>query len=117
MAAQDVASPPNFGQTRQQPASVREILAALDASIAAVRQTLPTFDDQRMQAVWKLKQGDKELMSIPRVAFLRSILLNHWYHHRGQLGVYLRLLDAKVPSSYGPSADEQPEFMQTGSRG
>jgi uncharacterized damage-inducible protein DinB len=45
-------------------------------------------------------------MSLPRADFLRSIMLNHWYHHRGQLGVYLRLVGAAVPSSYGPSADE-----------
>jgi uncharacterized damage-inducible protein DinB len=50
---------------------------------------------------------------MPRVAFLRSILLNHWYHHRGQFGVYLRLLGASVPSSYGPSGDEPPDFSQT----
>ena len=47
-------------------------------------------------------------MSMPRAEFLRSILLNHWYHHRGQFGVYLRLLGAAVPPSYGPSADESP---------
>jgi len=46
------------------------------------------------------------------VALLRSILLNHWYHHRGQLGVYLRMVGAKVPSSYGPSGDELPDFLK-----
>jgi uncharacterized damage-inducible protein DinB len=52
--------------------------------------------------------GDRELMSIPRVQVWRSLMLNHWYHHRGQLSVYLRLLDVPVPSIYGPSADEKP---------
>jgi uncharacterized damage-inducible protein DinB len=47
-------------------------------------------------------------MSMPRIGFLRAIMLNHWYHHRGQLSVYLRLLDVPVPSIYGPSADENP---------
>ena len=47
-------------------------------------------------------------MAIPRAALLRSIMLNHWYHHRGQLSVYLRLLDVPLPSIYGPSADENP---------
>jgi uncharacterized damage-inducible protein DinB len=52
--------------------------------------------------------GAKEVMSMPRAALLRSIMLNHWYHHRGQLSVYLRLLDVPLPSIYGPSADENP---------
>jgi uncharacterized damage-inducible protein DinB len=69
--------------------------------------------DERMQALWRAKRDGRELMAIPRAAMLRNILLNHWYHHRGQFGVYLRLLGAKVPSSYGPSGDELPEFMQT----
>ena len=47
---------------------------------------------------------------MPRVVMLRALLLNHWYHHRGQLSVYLRLLDVPVPSMYGPTADEAPNF-------
>jgi uncharacterized damage-inducible protein DinB len=112
MVVQDEATAPDFGRPRPQPGSVREILDVLDQSIAIVRQTLPTFDDNRMQAIWKVKMNGREIMSMPRSAFLRSILLNHWYHHRGQFGVYLRLLGADVPSSYGPSADELPEFLQ-----
>lgn len=54
----------------------------------------------------------KEIPSMPRAAFLRSILLNHSYHHRGQFGVYLRLVRAKLPSSYGPSGDEMPDLLQ-----
>jgi uncharacterized damage-inducible protein DinB len=53
-------------------------------------------------------QGDRELFTIPRVELARSIMLNHWYHHRGQLTVYLRELGVAVPSIYGPSADENP---------
>ena len=52
--------------------------------------------------------GDREVMAIPVGALLRSIMLNHWYHHRGQLSVYLRQVGAPVPSIYGPSADENP---------
>ena len=48
------------------------------------------------------------MMAMPRVAFVRAIMLNHWYHHRGQLLVYLRLLNLPVPSVYGPTADENP---------
>ena len=53
-------------------------------------------------------QGDRELFTLPRAAFLRSVMLNHWYHHRGQLTVYLRELNIPVPWVYGPSADETP---------
>ena len=52
--------------------------------------------------------GTKEVLTIPRAGLLRAIMLNHWYHHRGQLSVYLRLLDVPLPSIYGPSADENP---------
>ena len=113
MALAEQGSPPNFG-TRQQPKSVREVLDALEASAAFVRQNLPTIDDGRMQATWTLVQDGRTIMAMPRMAFLRSILLNHWYHHRGQLGVYLRLLGCAVPSSYGPSGDEQPDFARGG---
>ena len=59
-------------------------------------------------ATWRMMQGERELFAIPRVALLRSIMLNHWYHHRGQLTVYLRELGVPIPSIYGPSADENP---------
>jgi uncharacterized damage-inducible protein DinB len=55
---------------------------------------------------WALLQGGQVLFSMPRLTVLRSFILNHSIHHRGQLGVYLRLVDAKVPGMYGPSADE-----------
>ena len=111
MAQSDEAAPPDFSSGRQQPATLREVLEALDQGAAYLRQTLPTIDDNRMRETFRVVQGGRTLMSLPRVAFLRSIMLNHWYHHRGQLGVYLRLLGATVPSSYGPSGDEMPSFM------
>jgi uncharacterized damage-inducible protein DinB len=55
-----------------------------------------------------MMSGNRELFTVPRIAMLRSIMLNHWYHHRGQLTVYLRLLGVAIPSVYGPSADENP---------
>ena len=61
-----------------------------------------------MMANWSFKMGGKPIMTIPRIGVYRSMLLNHLYHHRGQLTVYLRLLDVPVPSIYGPSADENP---------
>jgi len=108
MAVREEAPPPNFAGGRQQPQTLREVLDALDQSAAFVRQTLPTLDDRRMNETFKVVVAGRTLMAVPRAAFLRSILLNHWYHHRGQLGVYLRMLGAKVPSSYGPSGDESP---------
>jgi uncharacterized damage-inducible protein DinB len=82
------------------------VLDLLDRSAASVRQTLPSVDDERMRETFRVVQSGRTLMSLPRADFLRSIMLNHWYHHRGQFGVYLRLVGALVPSSYGPSADE-----------
>ncbi len=111
LAQPDEAAPPDFSAGRPQPATLREVLDALDHTAAYLRQTLPTLDNSRMLATFRVVQDGRTLMSLPRVAFLRSIMLNHWYHHRGQFGVYLRLLDVAVPSSYGPSGDELPSFM------
>jgi uncharacterized damage-inducible protein DinB len=108
LALADEAAPPNLGAARPQPNTLREVLDELDQSASCVRRTLPTIDDQRMQAIFTIKQAGRTFMSMPRADFFRSILLNHWYHHRGQLGVYLRLLGAAVPPSYGPSGDESP---------
>jgi uncharacterized damage-inducible protein DinB len=66
------------------------------------------MDDGRLMETWRLMNGDRELLAVPRAGFLRAIMLNHWYHHRGQLSVYLRELGVPVPSIYGPSADENP---------
>jgi uncharacterized damage-inducible protein DinB len=103
-AQQSVVPPPPF--QFPQPQSVEQILNTFDESIATVRQVLPTFDDAAMHAIWRVVDGDKELVAMPRQAFLRNIMLNHWYQHRGQFSVYLRLLNVAVPSSWGPSADE-----------
>jgi len=108
MVLADEAAPPNFAGGRQQPASVREVLETLERSADFVRRTLPTLDDRRMNDTFKIVVSGRTLMAQPRAAFLRRILLNHWYHHRGQLGVYLRMLGATVPASYGPSGDESP---------
>lgn len=88
--------------------SAAELLPALDTSIKAAKEVLTGLDDQQAMATWKLTRGGKELFGAPRIGVARSIMLNHWYHHRGQLSVYLRLLDVPVPSIYGPSADENP---------
>ncbi len=85
-----------------------ELMAAFDDGIAAARDFLQAMNDERALASWTLKSGDTQLLSAPRIGVIRSLLFNHWYHHRGQLVVYLRLLDVPVPSVYGPTADENP---------
>ena len=85
-----------------------ELLTAHDESIKKATKTLSGFDDARMMAEWKFTAGGKTKMAMPRAAVVRVIMMNHLYHHRGQLSVYLRLLDVPVPSIYGPSADENP---------
>ena len=95
-----------------QPASRNEILKAFDESVATVRGELPKFDDRAMKETWHMVAGGHEVMAQPREAFVRDIMLSHWYQHRGQFCVYLRLLNVAVPSSWGPSADEVPAFMQ-----
>jgi uncharacterized damage-inducible protein DinB len=88
--------------------STAAILAAFDASVAQAKTNLAATDDAAMMKDWSFNMGGKPIMTIPRIGVYRSILLNHLYHHRGQLSVYLRLLDVPVPSIYGPSADENP---------
>ena len=106
MAAQDRVQRPQFVQAEA--ATAAELVPALKASVAKARQVLGGFDDASMNASWRLMSGDQELMAIPRAMFARKIMLNHWYHHRGQLLVYLRMHDVPVPSVYGPSGDERP---------
>ena len=90
------------------PKSASELIPALDESIAKAKKLLAGMDDATLMATWRMMQGEREVFALPRVALLRSIMLNHWYHHRGQLSVYLRELDVPIPSIYGPSADENP---------
>lgn len=95
-----------------QPASRNEILKTFEESIATVRDLLPKFDDAAMAETWHLTAGGREVLAQPRGSFLRDVMLSHWYQHRGQFSVYLRLLDVAVPASWGPSADEAPIFMR-----
>jgi uncharacterized damage-inducible protein DinB len=85
-----------------------ELVPMLEDSVTRARQALAGLDDAALLATWRILDGDREILAMPRIAFLRSIMLNHWYHHRGQLSVYLRQLNVPLPSIYGPSADENP---------
>jgi len=84
------------------------LLATFEASVTALREVLTGFDETTANATWQLKVGDREVVTWPRVGLIRTMGLNHWYHHRGELVVYLRLLGAAVPVVYGRSADENP---------
>jgi uncharacterized damage-inducible protein DinB len=106
LAARDISEPSSFVQAEA--ATAAELVPALTESVANARQHLGGFDDVKMNATWRLVREGREVLSMPRAAFARAIMLNHWYHHRGQLLVYLRLLDLPVPSVYGPTADENP---------
>jgi uncharacterized damage-inducible protein DinB len=106
LAAQSEIQAPTF--TDPSPTSASELIPALDESIATAKRVLGKMDDATLNAKWRMMRDGREIMSIPRIALLRSIMLNHWYHHRGQLSVYLRELGVAIPSIYGPSADENP---------
>jgi uncharacterized damage-inducible protein DinB len=88
------------------PAGMSEVLTALERSVTEVERTLSETGDDVAHGNWHLMFGEKELQCVPRIAVWRSLMLNHWYHHRGQMAVYLRMLEVPVPSIYGPSADE-----------
>jgi uncharacterized damage-inducible protein DinB len=95
-----------------QPESREEILKAFDEGILKVRELLPTFDDAAMKETWRMRSGEYEALALPRKEFVRNIMFSHMYQHRGQFSVYLRMLNVAVPSTWGPSADEVPAFMQ-----
>ena len=85
-----------------------QLLEAFEESLKRGKEIVSSTDDARAMAEWKLTYDGKTLLAMPRAAFWRSILLNHYYHHRGQLSAYLRELDVELPSIYGPSADTNP---------
>ena len=93
-----------------QPSSTTEIVAAFEKGLGEAKERLNGVDDGKILAGWSMTAGEKTIASMPRVALYRALMCNHQYHHRGQLTVYLRMLDVLLPSVYGPSADENP-FM------
>jgi uncharacterized damage-inducible protein DinB len=105
-AVPDSMEAPNFSQP--EPKSRQEVLDTFSKGLESAKDALKKMDDARLMSMWSLTKNGKVLMSVRRIGFIRSILMNHNYHHRGQLSVYLRMLDVPVPSIYGPSADENP---------
>jgi uncharacterized damage-inducible protein DinB len=106
LVARDSVEAPQF--IHPEASTSGELIPALEASLAKAKQHLRGLDDAAMGATWRMTRDGREVLAMPRVAFARSIMLNHWYHHRGQLSVYLRELDVPLPSIYGPTADENP---------
>ncbi len=82
------------------------LVADFDAAVASARELLAGTDDAAFMVPWTLRKGDHVILTLPRIAVIRSFVMNHAIHHRAQLTVYLRLLDVPVPGLYGPSADE-----------
>lgn len=88
------------------PATIAEIVEGFDRQIAEAKALLAELDDSALARTTTLRRGDVEMFSLPKLEVLRIVMLNHSYHHRGQLALYLRLLDVPVPPIYGPTADE-----------
>ena len=106
IARMDTMEKPQFD--RPEPTSKREVLEALAQSLESAMEFLRGLDDARATQTWTMMAEGKPIFSLPRIGLVRTIMLNHWYHHRGEMQVYLRLLDVPVPPVYGPTADEDP---------
>jgi uncharacterized damage-inducible protein DinB len=88
--------------------SQAELVATFDANVAKARAAIAGASDEELFKPWTLMSNGNTILTMPKIAVLRSFVMNHLIHHRAQLGVYLRLNDIPVPSIYGPSADENP---------
>ncbi len=101
LTALDLSSAPSYSLEKTE-----TLLAEFDRCVKEAREALRAARDEDFQVSWSLKMGDRVLMTMPRLAVMRQNI-NHLAHHRGQLTVYLRLLDVPIPSIYGPTADEK----------
>ena len=88
------------------PATRQELLERFDRNVRDARARIAGASDADVMAVWTFKKAGETVFSMPRIAALRSFLMNHSVHHRGQLSVYLRLRNVPLPAMYGPTADE-----------
>jgi len=91
------------------PKDTTELLETLDSRVSHALESLAGQSDEQLNQKWRLRSGEKIFFELPRAAALRTMGISHMIHHRGQLSVYLRMLDVPLPSVYGPSADE-PTF-------
>ncbi len=88
------------------PKTTEELVKNYDNTVAKAIECLKNADDAKFMQDWTMRNGEQVFFTLPKAAVLRSFVFNHSYHHRAQLGVYLRLLDIPLPGMYGPSADE-----------
>jgi uncharacterized damage-inducible protein DinB len=98
----------NARPSAEPPVSTAAIVQRFRDNVGAARIYLASLTDEQLKEPFELRRSDAVLRSFPKIGVIRNILLNHSYHHRGQLSVYLRLLDVPVPAIYGTSADENP---------
>ena len=101
----DMNPPGSPPRTPPQFESLEALLATFDANVAQTRAAIAAASDEELGVTWTLKNAGRTIFAMPRAAVLRTMLMSHIIHHRGQLSVYLRLNDVPLPSIYGPSAD------------
>ncbi|MFT4155522.1 DinB family protein [Parafilimonas sp.] len=95
---------------REPPAGTEEILQLFDERLNAAITALENVTDENLNSIWVFWRGEQIMFQMPKKVAVRTMAMNHLYHHRGQLSVYLRLLNVPVPGMYGPSADEAAVF-------
>jgi uncharacterized damage-inducible protein DinB len=108
VAQQDKFEPAPNAFVPVSPKDLKEVRDTFEQSCKDAEACLAGMSNEAALGDWTLIAQGNPVFTVPRIAALRSIMLNHWYHHRGQLSVYLRLLDVPVPVIYGRSADESP---------
>lgn len=91
---------------RKMAGATQELLALFDENVANAVELLKQQDEQHVLKTWTFRNGEQIIFALPRMSVIRTMVLNHGIHHRGQLSVYLRLLNIPLPSIYGPTADE-----------
>jgi len=94
------------GEKPFNPATKKELLETFEKHAAEARAAIAGASDEHLGKIWSFSYAGKEVFSMPRVAVLRGMMMNHLVHHRAQLGVYLRMNNVEFPGMYGPSADE-----------
>ena len=104
----DIAPPGGSTQGGYTIEKTAVLLDMFDKGAKTGREAIARMTDEEFQVPWHFKRGGEVVMTQPKYVMLRSMALNHIVHHRAQLGLYLRMLDEKVPSMYGPTADDKP---------
>jgi uncharacterized damage-inducible protein DinB len=108
MLALDGMEVSTFKYTPPEINNLADILALHDKSYESAKHFLSELSDDQALAVWKFTRDGNELWAAPRMSWVRTLMLSHWIHHRGQLSVFLRILEVPIPSIYGPSGDDNP---------